>query len=962
MKRKSGKNALRVNSFLVLVAIIVSFTVVPTNVTAKSLYVIADKGAIHDATQPLQAYNIEADGTLTFQIEHQIRHRMLGALGLAIDSDTEYLFITFEDSDDIQLVNARTMTDAGTTTAPDATNLAGIVYNHKDKLLYCVERDESKLYVYNWKPETTTLTHVEGSPFTLNRADAYGIALDEIDGLLYVANATNKVTVYNISDWSLVDTITLDRIAISIAIDVANGYLYTGGGFAGNMYLTQYHLATETISEVQVEPDAGVMGLAVDPDTSLVYLNTGMNNAPGGDNLRVYDTKLNLIDSVHDIGNPTGLVVPGRDIGYNPLNLRKTLVRGGSGNISSEDTPIVAAGATITYGIHFDNINEFTVTDVLVTDKLPEEVTFVTATDDGTNGHYDPKTHTFEWFYPSLLPGNSTSLELTVKVDKTVEVGAILTNTVTINSNQTAPTTIGLDVVIEKNALNVTKNISGIDEGETAWVDADESVTYTICFDNNNNDFPVTDVSVVDYLPDEVQFIDLGKDTPSGKYNAAEHTYSWTFLSLEPGEEVCLDLNVKVNKSIDPGTVITNSVIVDSNETPTSMASIEAITYHNQLNLRKSIVGADRDEIPLVSRNEIITYEVYFDNINGETPVHNVTLIDVLPPEVSFVKADDERQFGQYDPTTHTYTWLYGTLSEKIGTYLELVVRMNEDAPPATTITNYVTLDSDETRPITASADAITKYKPFNIRKEIVGEDVIGGTVYADPGETVTYSICFDNDNDTPVTNVTVVDWLPEEVTFVSATGHKEYGSYDEKSHTFTWSYKSIPAESTTCETLEVRIKDDVPRDKIITNKVTIKSAQTDESENPPDDNQINTGEDPWVAQEFSILPEIIRDTDCTYEIQAAAILPAGIGKDDIEDELPTLYLTEPYSGKISATRQIIYGSATRAKVIALFDKMELLNIIDKRGPYKLTVVGKLKKGHSWYGQDTVYITGYTGR
>ena len=962
MKRKSGKNIVRVNPLLALLTVISFLTVVPANVKAKSLYVIADiKGSSTDSTQPVQAYNIEGDGTLTFQTEHRIPHRMLGAVGLAIDSDAGYLFVTYEASEEIQLIDARTMTGAGITTAPDATDLAGIVYDHKQKLLYCVDRGDSRMYVYDWQPETTTLTHVEGSPFTLKRADAFGIALDEIDGLLYVANATNKVTVYSTADWKLMNTITLDRIAISVAIDVANGFLYTGGGFAGNTYLTQYHLATEMVSEVQVEPDAGVMGLAVDPDTSLVYLNTGANNAPGGDNLQVYDTKLNQIDIVHAIGNPAGLVVPGKDIGYNPLNLRKTLVRGGNSSIDPEVMSSASAGATITYGIYFDNFNDFTATDVLVTDKLPEEVTFISADDDGMNGHYDPKSHTFEWFYPSLPSGTSSRLELTVDVDKEVEIGTVLTNSVTINSNQTAPTTTRLDVVVENNALNLTKTIAGAAEGEVAWVDADESVTYTINFDNNNNDFPVTGVSVVDFLPDEVQYVGIGNETPSGKYDATEHTYTWTFSSLDPGEAVRLDLNVKVNKDVAPGTTLTNIAMIDSQETPPTMASAEAITYHNQLNLRKSILGAEQDEIPIVSYNENITYEIYFDNIDGDSPVHNVTLIDVLPPEVSFVKAVDDRQSGQYDPKTHTYTWSYGTLSAQIGTYLELVVKVNDDAPAATTITNYVTLDSDETRPITASADAVTKYKPLNVRKEILG-DVIGGTAYADPGDSVTYSVSFDNDNEVAVTNVSVVDWLPDEVVFVSATGNKEYGSYDEKSHTFTWTYKSIPAKSTTYETLEVRIRDDVPRDKIIVNTVKINSDQTDESQNPPDDNEINTGDEPAPLQQFSILPEIIRDTDGTYEIQATAILPDGVGIDRIVDEPPVLYLPEPYTGKINAVRQIVYGSATRAKVIALFDKTELLNAIADRGQFKLTVVGKLKKGQSWYGEDTVYITGYTGR
>jgi len=957
MKRRNGKSRSRINSVLVLLAIVVSLTVVPANVTAKSLYVIADKGSITDTTQPVQAYNIEVDGTLTFQAEHHIPHRSLGAVGMAIDSDNGFLFITYDRSEEIQLLDAETMTDAGIITVPEASNLAGIVYDHEKRLLYCVDRGENVLYAYDWDPETTTLTHVPDSPFILWGASAYGIALDEIDDLLYVANGTQTVTVYNTSDWRRVDRIGLTRTAISIALDVARGLLYTGAGYAGDMYLTQYHLATGVEAEVQVEPDAGVMGLAVDLKTGFVYLDTGMNNAPGGDNLQVYDTKLNQIDLVYDIGNPTGLVVPARDISYNPLNLRKTLVRGSSDSIGSE-TPSVRAGATITYGIHFDNYNDFTATDVLVADTLPEEVSFVTADDDGVSGHYDPKTHTYEWLYSSLPPGTSTVLELTVQVQKDVELGTIMTNSVTINSDQTAPATTSLDVVAEHNALNLTQRISGAVEGQVAWVDVAGLVTYTICFDNRDNDFVVTDVSVVDYLPEQVRFVGLGEDTPSGKYDATEHTYTWSFPSLAPGETICLDVNVQVEKDVGADTTITNSVIIDSKETPPSMASVEAVTYQNPLNLSKRVAGSVDGEIPLVSANEIVTYEIHFSNMDSDSAAHNVTIIDVLPPEVSFVEAVDNGKAGQYDANTHTYTCFYGTLSPQIATYLELVVRVNEDAPSATVISNYVTIDSDETRPTTASVDVITSFKPLNLSKIVVG-DVIGETAWIDPGDLVTYSICFSNDNEAAVTNVFIVDELPKEARFESAEGDADFGQYDPDSHTYTWSYTSLPPGSATCVTLVAQIDKEADPDQIMTNVVTIDSAETSPTTDTAD---VSTGESPSPAQSFSILPTIIRHAGRSYDIQATAILPVGVGKDDVDDVLlPVLYLPQPY-GKISAHRQIVYGTATRAKVIALFDKATLVNAMPDRGEVTLTVVGKLTKGRSWYGRDTVYITGSVGR
>ena len=155
-----------------------------------------------------------------------------------------------------------------------------------------------------------------------------------------------------------------------------------------------------------------------------------------------------------------------------------------------------------------------------------------------------------------------------------------------------------------------------------------------------------------------------------------------------------------------------------------------------------------------------------------------------------------------------------------------------------------------------------------------------------------------------------------------------------------------------------------------MTNIATIDSAETSPT-TATVDVEIITGESPpqppqppqpeTQALSFRILPEIIRDTDGTYDIQATAVLPAGFGRDDVEDVLPILYLPEPY-GTIRAHRQIVHGTATRAKIIALFDKRTLLNAMPDRGETTLTVVGRLTEDRSWFGQATVYLTKYTGR
>ena len=710
MKDKNENKVIKSNTFMALLAIAILTTVFTKTAAAKSLYVISDIWFSEDRKQPVQAYDIGVDGTLTFQAQHDIPHKMLGAVGMAIDSDYGYIFITYEASGEIQLIDATTMTDAGVTVAPDATDLAGIVYDHEKSLLYCVDRQTRDLYVYNWYPESAVLTHVPGSPFSLREANAYGIALNEIDGLLYVANASNTVTVYRTSDWELVDTISLSRIAISIALDVRNGYVYTGGGYAGNKFLTQYHLATGTEKEVQVEPDAGVMGLAVDPSTGLVYLDTGSDNAPGGDNLMVYDKALNQVQFIAAIGNPTGLAIPGRNIGYNPLNLSKQVVRGATEGSDDDEIKTVAPGDTFTYGIYFDNTNNYKVTDVSIVDMLPREVTFVTADDDGVNGffNYDEQTdtQTYTWLYSELPPGTSTLLEITVRVKPDIETGKIITNSVTINTNETPPTTTGVDVLTTSNALNLKKGIVGVEEGHIAKVNSGDIVTYYIEFDNKENDFPVTGVSVVDELPKDVTFISADNAKGNGRYDGKVHTYTWTFDSIGPGEAVRLELVVSVNSGLPIGTTITNIVTIDSNETPESSTSVDAITYYKPLSItKKTLDSSGGNEITSINPGEKFNYQICFDNIN-DAGLTEVLLEDKLPSEVTFVsaQADNKNFIGHYDSKEHTYTGTLVSLGmEEV--CVDLLVQVNENTPLGTVIANSVTVKSNETEPNQADVD-----------------------------------------------------------------------------------------------------------------------------------------------------------------------------------------------------------------------------------------------------------------
>ncbi len=407
--------AIRIVAWIAVAAVLV-----PTGAaSAKSLYLTSQDGI-------MSAWDIQGTD-LVWQAQASVG----AGVGLAIDSDATppVLFQTSEGYGTIQLKDAELFTDLGFTTAPDASNLAGIVYDHEKGLLYAVDRGTTHLYVYTWDATTYTLTNtVTTAPYYIDLpgVSAYGIALDEVNDLLYVASY-DHIDWFNTSDWSSAGSYTPNNICIGIAVDVTNGLLYFGGAWMQDG-LSQYNLATQQETSVYLGSGVGVMGVAVDPATSLVYVSTGYQ----GNDLRVFDDTLTQLFVVASGAySPAGICIPGREISYNPLGFSK--------DDGLDEGACVNAGDQITYTICYENDNEYDVTGAEIVDALPEGVTFVSATGGGV---YNAEKHQVYWTIGDIAAGAAQQcVELVVQVGSVMEAGEEISNPATIDSNETPQTT-----------------------------------------------------------------------------------------------------------------------------------------------------------------------------------------------------------------------------------------------------------------------------------------------------------------------------------------------------------------------------------------------------------------------------------------------------------------------------------------------------------------------------------------
>ncbi|GAJ05213.1 unnamed protein product, partial [marine sediment metagenome] len=110
------------------------------------------------------------------------------------------------------------------------------------------------------------------------------------------------------------------------------------------------------------------------------------------------------------------------------------------------------------------------------------------------------------------------------------------------------------------------------------------------------------------------------------------------------------------------------------------------------------------------------------------------------------------------------------------------------------------------------------------------------------------------------------------------------------------------------------------------------------------------------VQGKLIIIPRTINRSRKGQRILALIHLPEPIVKDDIDAYEPLLL----YPGAIEAASQYIIPSGRKAqgnaKILAVFDKADLLTALPDDGSVELTIVGRFISGQCFYGTDTIKI------
>jgi uncharacterized repeat protein (TIGR01451 family) len=303
-----------------------------------------------------------------------------------------------------------------------------------------------------------------------------------------------------------------------------------------------------------------------------------------------------------------------------------------------------------------------------------------------------------------------------------------------------------------------------------------DTLTYTINYENYGS-APANDTTIVDTLPPRVSFVSA---TNGGTYNPATHTVTWNVGTVAQGTGGQVAVTVQLDPVFPAGTTTLENKVAISTTSPG-----EVDTSDNTATDTTDVFAAVELAISKAAAPEpvdaggALTYTIDW-TVAGNAYAPDVKIVDTLPDLVSFVSASDG---GVYDPVAHTVTWNLGQVTPvKTGSY---TIQVQVDSPlyNGTTLENTVEI-----------ADSIGDSASASITSTVRSDHELAITKVAAPepvdaGAELTYTIGWEVTGNEPASDAVIVDTLPAEVTFVSASGG---GVYDPVAHTVTWNLGEI--------------------------------------------------------------------------------------------------------------------------------------------------------------------------
>ncbi len=407
----------------------------------------------------------------------------------------------------------------------------------------------------------------------------------------------------------------------------------------------------------------------------------------------------------------------------------------------------VLAGTALTYTIDVANAGPSDAKDTMITDVLPNGMTFASAAVTAGSGTCAEAGGVVTCDLGDVGPSTTTTIEITVDVDPSVADSTTLTNSATAStttidtdpSNDTgsAPVLVNAEADLATTKTTLTPNVIA---GEQASFE----VTVT-----NNGPSTATNVTATDTLPAEFVF-----DATASTAGCVAGV-TCTAGTLLPGQSATFTIVVDVVGTA-PANTYTNSVTAASDQldpTPGNNDATSTIDVEQQADLQVVKIADAATFVPGTTQSYTITV-----TNNGPSTAANVEVTDLLPAGLTFNGTSSSE-------CVSGVTCSVVSLASGADAVFTLVVDVAEDLTGSVTNTADVSSTTPDPTPGNNSSTDVTPLLPM-ADLSIVKT----GPATALAGNQVSYTIDIANAGPSTATNVVVSDTLPAGMTFAAGS------------------------------------------------------------------------------------------------------------------------------------------------------------------------------------------------
>ncbi len=354
--------------------------------------------------------------------------------------------------------------------------------------------------------------------------------------------------------------------------------------------------------------------------------------------------------------------------------------------------------------------------------------------------------------------------------------------------------------------LDVKLRISKTDGVDTAK--PADTLTYTLNYENYGAS-PTDNTTIVDTLPERATFVSASN---GGVYDAATRTVKWNLGTVASGAKGAVTLAVKLDPVFPAGTTaLTNTTTISTSTQGEQDLSDNTATDTTNVVAKAELAITKAGAPEPVDAGSNLTYTINW-TVGGNAFSDNVTVVDTLPTNVTFVSASDGGTFA-----AGKVTWNLGNVTPvKTGT-VTLVVKVNSPQLNGTAINNSATISNQAGDTATATAkNTVRSDHELTITKADNPDPV-------QKGANITYTITWGVSGNEPAQTLVVKDPVPFGTSFVSADSG---GTYDSATRTVTWALGDKMPGDTGTLTMVVKVATDFPNGIKVENTATISDAR----------------------------------------------------------------------------------------------------------------------------------------